>query len=79
MKRRLSCSRREVGILLFNFSNYENIARELRTIPLLQVGQFAIGRHDNQELLAKVQTGVSGQHCLVLRWHLEFPKSGFQT
>lgn len=79
MKRRLRCSRRRMGILLFNFYNYEHIARELRTIPLLQVDQFAIGRHDKQELHAKVQTGVSGQHCLVLRWYLEFPKSGFQS
>ena len=52
-------------MLLFSFSNYEHIAGELRTIPLL-VGHFAIGRYDNQELHAKVQNAVSGEHCLVL-------------
>ncbi len=53
-------------MILFSFSNYEHIARELRTIPTIQVGQFAIGRYYNQELHAKVQSAVSGEHCLVL-------------
>lgn len=53
-------------MILFSFFKYEHMARELRTIPLLQVGQFAIGRYDNQELHAKVQGSVSGEHCLVL-------------
>jgi ribose-phosphate pyrophosphokinase len=53
-------------MILFSFPNYEHIARELRSIPFLQVGQFAIARYDNQELHAKVQGGVSGEHCLVL-------------
>lgn len=53
-------------MILFSFSNYEHIARELRSIPFLQVGQFAIGRYDNQELHANVQGSVSGEHCLVL-------------
>lgn len=57
---------RGVVMILFNFSNYEHIARELRTIPMLQVGQFAISRYDNRELHAKVQSAVSGEHCLVL-------------
>jgi ribose-phosphate pyrophosphokinase len=53
-------------MILFSFSNYEHIARELRSIPFLEVGQFAIARYDNQELHAKVQGRVSGEHCLVL-------------
>lgn len=53
-------------MILFSFSNYEHIARELRSIPFLQVGQFAIARYDNQELHANVQGSVSGEHCLVL-------------
>lgn len=53
-------------MILFSFPNYEHIARELHTIPMLQVGQFAIGRYDNQELHAKVQSAASGEHCLVL-------------
>src|SRR5512137_742363 len=62
----LICNRRGDVMILFRFSNYEHIARELRTIPLLQVSHFAIGRYENQGLHAKVQTKVSGQHCLVL-------------
>ena len=53
-------------MILLTFSNYEHIAREFRTIPLLEVGRFAIGRYDNQELHAKVESSVSGEHCLVL-------------
>jgi ribose-phosphate pyrophosphokinase len=53
-------------MILFSFSNYEHIARELQSIPFLKAGQFAIGRYENQELHAKVQGSVSGQHCLVL-------------
>jgi ribose-phosphate pyrophosphokinase len=53
-------------MILFSFSSYEQITREFRTIPLLEVGQFAIGRYDNQELHAKVESPVSGEHCLVL-------------
>ena len=53
-------------MILFSFSSYEHIARELHTIPLLRVGQFAIARYDNQELHAEVQCRVSGEHCLVL-------------
>jgi ribose-phosphate pyrophosphokinase len=53
-------------MILFSFSNNEHIARELRSIPFLRVGQFAIARYDNQELRAKVQGRVSGEHCLVL-------------
>lgn len=59
-------ARRGIVLILFSFSNYEHIAQELRTIPMLQVGQFAFGRYDNQELHAKVQGSVSGEHCLVL-------------
>jgi ribose-phosphate pyrophosphokinase len=53
-------------MILFSFSNYEHIARELRSLPFLQVGQFAIARYDNQELHAEVQGSVLGEHCLVL-------------
>jgi len=53
-------------MILLSFSNYEHIAREFRTIPLLEVGRFAIARYDNQELHAKVESRVSGEHCLVL-------------
>jgi ribose-phosphate pyrophosphokinase len=53
-------------MILFSFSSYEHIARELQTIPSLQVGQFAISRYDNLELHAKLQADVSGEHCLVL-------------
>lgn len=51
---------------LFSFPNYEHIARELRSTLLLQGGQFTIGRYDNQELYAKVQGSVTGEHCLIL-------------
>lgn len=64
--RRVIEQSRGVVMILFNFSNYEHIARKLRTIPTLQAGQFAIGRYDNRELHAKVQSAVSGEHCLVL-------------
>lgn len=53
-------------MILFSFSSYEHIARGLRTIPFLRVGQFAIARYENQELHAEVQCRVSGEHCVVL-------------
>jgi len=48
-KRRASDKARKgiVVMILFSFSSYKHIARELHTIPLLRVGQFAIARYDN--------------------------------
>jgi len=53
-------------MILFAFSNYEDIARQLQGIPLLRRGQFTIARYDNQELHVKAQCRVMGEHCLLL-------------
>ena len=53
-------------MILFSFSPYENIARELTTLPAVEAGTFTIRRYDNQELNAHVQGSVTGKHCLIL-------------
>jgi ribose-phosphate pyrophosphokinase len=53
-------------MILFSFSNYAHIARQLQTIPLLRLGQFTIARYDNQELHAITHEPVSGEHCFIL-------------
>lgn len=53
-------------MILFSFSGYESIAQQLRAAVPLQAGQFAMGRYANQELHARVEGSVSGEHCLIL-------------
>jgi ribose-phosphate pyrophosphokinase len=53
-------------MILFSFSAYEDIARQLQTIPSLQAGRFTVGRFDNKELHASVEGPISGEHCLIL-------------
>jgi ribose-phosphate pyrophosphokinase len=53
-------------MLLFSFSAYENIARQLRAIASVQVRRFAVGRYDNRELHTSIEGPVSGEHCLIL-------------
>ena len=53
-------------MILFAFSDYEPMARQLREIASVKLGRFTLTRFCNQELYAVVETPVSGQHCLVL-------------
>lgn len=53
-------------MILFAFSCYEYIARQLRAIPSVKRGQFTITRFDNEELYALVEKPVAGEHCLIL-------------
>lgn len=53
-------------MILFSFSAFEDIARELRAAASVQEGRFAIGRYDNQELNVRVEGAVSGEHCVIL-------------
>ena len=53
-------------MILFSFSGYENIAQRLRADAPVQVGQFAVSRYANQELHARIEGAVSGEHCLIL-------------
>jgi ribose-phosphate pyrophosphokinase len=51
---------------LFRFPAYEEIARQLRAVPSLRLGQFNVARYENGELRASVQGPITGEHCLVL-------------
>jgi ribose-phosphate pyrophosphokinase len=53
-------------MILFSFSAYENIARQLWTIASVRAGRFTVGRYDNQELHAGVEGSVSGENCVIL-------------
>lgn len=53
-------------MILFSFSAYENIARQLWTIASVRAGRFTVGRYDNQELHADVEGSVSGEDCAIL-------------
>jgi ribose-phosphate pyrophosphokinase len=53
-------------MILFAFSDYEYMARQLEAVPSLRRGQFTTTRFDNQELYALVEGPVAGEHCLVL-------------
>ena len=53
-------------MILFSFSNYGHIARQLQTVPFLRLKQFTIARYDNQELHAITHGPVSGEHCFIL-------------
>jgi ribose-phosphate pyrophosphokinase len=53
-------------MILFGFSAYENIARQLRAIASVQAGGFTVRRFHNQELYASVEGSVSGEHCVIL-------------
>ena len=53
-------------VILFSFSECENIARQLRAIASVQAGQFTVSRFHNQELCASVDESVSGEHCVIL-------------
>jgi ribose-phosphate pyrophosphokinase len=53
-------------MILFSFPAYENIARQLQTVASVQAGRFTVARYANQELHAKIEGAVSGEHCLIL-------------
>jgi ribose-phosphate pyrophosphokinase len=53
-------------MILFAFSYYEYMARQLRAMRSLKLGRFKIHRFDNQELYALVEGTVAGEHCLIL-------------
>ena len=53
-------------MILFSFSAYEKIARQLQTIASVQAGRFTVRRYDNQEMYASVEGSVSGEHCVIL-------------
>jgi ribose-phosphate pyrophosphokinase len=53
-------------MLLFSFSAYESIARQLRALASVQAGRFDVGRYDNRELHARIEGHISGEHCLIL-------------
>ena len=55
-----------MGMILFSFLAYENISRQLQTLPSVQVGRFTVSRYANQELHANIEEPVSGEHCLIL-------------
>lgn len=53
-------------MILFSFSAFENVARELRTAASVRKGRFVVGRYDNQELNTCVEGAVSGERCVIL-------------
>jgi ribose-phosphate pyrophosphokinase len=53
-------------MILFSFSGYEHIARQLWATAAVQPGQFAVDRYANQELHVRIERAVSGEHCLIL-------------
>lgn len=53
-------------MILFSFSAYENIARQLRTIAFVQACRFTVRRYDNGELFAIVEAAARGEHCVIL-------------
>jgi ribose-phosphate pyrophosphokinase len=53
-------------MILFAFSCYEYMARQLGAMPSVKLGQFTIARFDNQELYAHVEGPIAGEHCLIL-------------
>lgn len=53
-------------MILFAFSYYEYIARQLRAVRSLKLGQFTITRFENEELYALVEGPTAGDHCLIL-------------
>lgn len=52
--------------ILFSFSELSHISKFLCDFPGLRPGRFSIGRYDNQELHAAIQSTVSGEHCFIL-------------
>ena len=53
-------------MILFTFPGYENIAKHLQTTPFVQTRRFTVGRFANQELYARIEDKVHGEHCLIL-------------
>lgn len=53
-------------MILFNFSTYEGLARQLQTVPPLRLGQFTVARYENGELHISVREQVVGERCLLL-------------
>jgi ribose-phosphate pyrophosphokinase len=52
--------------LLFTFPEYSLTDKSLCDLPGLNPGQFAITRYENQDLHAKIESSVSGEHCFIL-------------
>ncbi len=53
-------------MMLFSFSDYEQIAQVLQTSGLFEERRFTVTRYDNQELHAIVPDSPSGEHCYLL-------------
>lgn len=53
-------------MILFSFPSYQHLAGELCTSASVRAGQFAVSRYENQELHARIEEGVSGEHCVIL-------------
>jgi phosphoribosylpyrophosphate synthetase len=52
--------------LLFTFPEYSLSSKYLCDLAGLTPGQFAITRYENQDLHAKVEGSVCGEHCFIL-------------
>jgi ribose-phosphate pyrophosphokinase len=52
--------------LLFTFPEYSQTHKSLCDLPGLEPGQFSITRYENQDLHAKIESSVSGEHCFLL-------------
>ncbi len=55
-----------MAMILFTFPSCGHISRQLRAIPSVRLGQFAITRFENRELYVTLREFVSGQRCLIL-------------
>lgn len=53
-------------MILFAFPVYEMMARQLKAVPSVCLGRFAVARYENGELHATVQGPVAGERCLLL-------------
>ena len=53
-------------MILFCFPQYEHMAQQIRTLPFLESGKFAVLRYNNQELHAVVASSVSEKPCSIL-------------
>ena len=52
--------------LLFSFAEYSYTSARLCGLPGLKPGQFCITRYENQDLHAKIESSVCGEHCFIL-------------
>jgi ribose-phosphate pyrophosphokinase len=52
--------------LLFSFSEFSQTNKSLCDLPGLKPGHFSITRYENQDLHAKIENTISGEHCFIL-------------